>query len=124
MRDFERGGRKPGKRSQLVKDFLQGEILTPQDVSLAGARPFHSQDVATSNLLNISQVQSGIDIGGELALQKVHDNPPRRSWLDIIFAYRSRRIYHHDIAARAPGLERNLLGKELGSLIVPNHVVE
>src|SRR5262249_49676055 len=82
-------------RRQLVENLLQRQILSTQYVALTALAFLKSLNMSVCTFVDIDQVQASINVRGKFALEKVHDDPPGWSWLDISFSNWSCRIYDH-----------------------------
>src|SRR5260221_6505759 len=106
MRNAHARRRQAGQRRQTVENGLQREVLAAQNVAPSGDRVLHGQQMSAGHFPDVGQVQPGIDVGGELAVEKVDDDAPRGRRLDILLAHRGRGIHHHDIHAFFAGFQR------------------
>ncbi len=92
MRHFHGWGRQIGDRRHLVQYLLEREIFAAQDISLAGFPTLHGRNMRSRHLIDIHQIQSCVDIGWELAVEKIDDDLPCRRRLNVICADRRSRI--------------------------------
>src|SRR5208283_3847554 len=120
--DFWR--RYTGNRAQLIQNLLQRQVLAAEDVTFAAPAFFEPRDVSEGAFANVYQIQSRLHVGREFALQKIDDDPSRRSWLHIQLAYRRRRIHGNNSHPAAACFQRHFFGHELRALVVPNHIRE
>jgi hypothetical protein len=98
------------------------KILSAQNVALARSSLLQRLDMAARALGRIHQIQSRLHVRRKFSLEKIHHDASRRSRFDIALANRRRGIHDHYIDSRFRGLDCHLLGHELRTLVVPDHV--
>ena len=77
--------------------------------------------MSARDLFYVNNIQSRVYVGREVALEKIDDDAACGRRLDILLAHRSGGIYHHNIHAVFSGFDGDLLGHELGTLVVAYH---
>ncbi len=73
--------------------ILQHQVLTSEDISLANPTVFECKEMAFGNVVDMGEVQAGIDIRGDFATSRVQKHAAGRCWPDVMGADRRRRIY-------------------------------
>ena len=81
--------------------------------------------MAAGNIVDVHEVEPGVDVRGHPARGGVEDHAAGRRRLDVAGADRRRRIHDHDRVVELVGAAAHrLLGEELRALVGADHVVE
>ena len=119
------GGRgQAGDCGHLVEDLLEGEVFSAEDVAFAGRAHRKGGDVGAGNFSDIDEVESGVHVGGEFAVQEVDEDAAGGGGFPVVGADGGSGVEDDDLQALLGGFDCLLLGEELGTLVVANHVFE
>jgi len=80
--------------------------------------------VRAGDLGNVNEVEAGVDVGRELAVEKVDEDAAGGRGLSVVGADGCGRVENDDFLAVLRGSNSLLLGEELGALVVSDHVGE
>src|SRR5271156_4090850 len=76
------------------------------------------------DILDASEIETGIDVGGHPAIEQINDDAAGRRRLVIERTDRSGRIDNHDRQALARRRNRELFGEELRALVGTDHILD
>ncbi len=121
---IERPARKPHarrlaahQRTDHRQHLVQTHVLAAQDVILADAALAEREQMARRHIIDMHEVEPGIDEGRHAAIGRLHDDAPGRGRLDVARADRGGRADDHDGKPLAGHALHQPLGDELGFLI-------
>src|SRR5438132_13985847 len=114
----------PADGRKNVKNFLQHHVPAAQDVSLSDPASFGSEPMAQGHAFHRNQVQAGFNVGGHATAEKIKNNAPCGSRLPVPRTNRRGGIYNDGGQAVADRRQYLLLGKVLGTLVMPDHLLQ
>src|SRR5690242_17103185 len=101
MRNLEPGRTAADRLRNHSEDFSQRHILSSENVTLADAALLGRREMALGYIVDMDDVETGIDKGGHLAACGLYDEAPGRRRLDIARPHGGGRIDDHN---RQPAL--------------------
>src|SRR3984957_4496439 len=116
---FAVGSRKARERSELGEHLLQGQVLPAEDVAPPGAALLERQQMPGGQIIDVSHVQHGVDIGGHAPVEEVQDELARRGGNAIPRPDRERRQHERGRQTFGDGAQHLVLGHVLGALVGP-----
>jgi hypothetical protein len=81
-----------------------------QNISFADAAFFGCEDVADGDIANMDPIQTGVEVGGHFAIQKIDDDLAGRRWFDVARSNGRARIDDHNRNAFGGKISRDLFG--------------
>src|SRR5580698_11258504 len=76
------------------------------------------------NFFHINKIEASVNICRKFAVKKIDNDAAGGGGFHVAGADGGGRVEHHHFLALVGGFERFLLGKELGALVMPDHVGE
>ena len=115
----------PARNSgEFAEDLGQRQVFRSEDVTLAWLSVFASLKLAQGYVARVYDVQAGVDKGGHGAFQKIQNDRAGGGGLDVVISDRRGGIDDDDGQSGGSELERFTLGKKLGALVGPRHLIE
>ncbi len=112
------------RRRHHRQDRRHRQVLAAQDVALADLPALEREQVPLGHVVDMDDVEAGIDIGRHPPECGVADHPPGRRRLDVARADRRRRVDdHRRHALLAHQLQHRLLGQVFGALVGADDLV-
>ena len=106
------------------EDLSQRHILAPKDISLADPSLLGRGEVAFGYVIDMDDVEAGVDEGRHLAARGLDDQPAGRRRLDVAGSDGGGGVDDDDRQSAFPHeLSHHLLGHEFRPLVGPDHVV-
>ncbi len=114
-------------RSGHAGDFLQHRerffhrpvsFRIAENVTFADAAFFGCEDVTDGDIPDVDPIESGIEVGGHLAVQEIDDDLAGGRWFDIARADGGARIDNYDGRTFGGEFARDLFGAPLGDFVV------
>ena len=106
-----RGGRRPTTSATSARMSFSEQVLAAQDIALADPAAFQRQHMALGHVVDMHDVQAGIDVGRHPARRGIQDHLAGRRRLDVARTDRRGGIDHHH---RQPLLARQFQHRPLG----------
>ena len=123
--DFCCRRRDPGDGGHFVEDLLEGEVFATQDVAATRLPDFKCGDgVGARDLSYVDEVESGVDVGRDFAVQKVDEDAAGGRGLGVVRSDGCGRVKDDDLLAVLRCGDSLLFGEKLGSLVVAHHIAE
>ncbi len=119
-----RGGLRPASCAMSRQDLAQCHVLAAENVALADAAAIERQQVARGDIVDVHDVESGVDVSRRPAAGGIEHDLTGGSRLDVSRPDRRRGVDDHDRHAARRRLPCPLLGEELRALVVADHVGE
>src|SRR5581483_818372 len=129
VRNSYPGRRQAGDRGELVKNLLEREVFSAQDIALSASPFLPCRHVPLGALPDIHQVQSRIHVGRKLLLQEIDNDSAGRRRFDVALPDWGGWIHHHHFSSlpgrRFPPLPQGeFFGHELRTFVVADHLLE
>jgi CBS domain-containing protein len=103
------------------ENLFERQVLAAQNIALSRAPPVIREEMARGDIIDVHDVEPRIDVGRHAAGGGVEHHLTGGRRLHIAWTYGRRGIDDDHRLTRARRLERRLLGKELGALVMTDH---
>ena len=121
---FKPRGAQTGDLRKDIEHLLQREIFGAEQVTLAGLAAFGGEQVTCGDIFDSHEIQSGFDVAGHLAVQKIDDELAGGRRLPIAGTNRRGRHYDDDRQSILRRLQGFFFGQPLRTLVMTDHFIE
>ena len=104
--NFEAGRPAAGAVGRFPPELAERRVLAAENVALADAALFHGREVAGGDVVDVDEIEAGVDIAGHPAAGGLHDHAAGGRRLDVARADRRRGV--HDHGGKALGAHHGL----------------
>ena len=101
----------------IAEHVLQPDILAAEDVVLADAALLQRQQMAPCHVVDMHEIEAGVDEGRHAAIRRLHDDAPGRRRLHVARPDRRRRADDHRGQPVADHALDQAFGNQLASLV-------
>ena len=124
-RQADTGRRSAADRGDHRQNFAQAQVLSAEDIAATNLAAVEGQQVTRGDVIDMHDVQPGIDVRRQAAGLRVAHDATGWGWLDVAGTDRGRRIddYRRQIV-RCHEFVDGAFGEVFRTLVVPNHIGE
>ncbi len=116
-----RGGLRPTSRAYVCQNLSQRHVLAAQNVALAGTAPVKRHQMARGNVIDVHDVEPGIDVGRHATRGGVQHHLAGGRGLHVARTDGRRRIDDDHREAVFRRLQHHLFGEIFRTLVVTDH---
>src|SRR5262245_58049632 len=113
-----------GDLSQRIENLLEAPVFASENIALSNPPLLFREQLYPGYVVDSDDVESGIDICRHSSIDEVENHLSCGRGLYVPRSYRRGRVYNYDWKPRSCEFKRSLLGDELRSFVMPDHVIE